>query len=278
MTQISFNWSRRKADDAAPIAAQPRGNPFHDRSLWLLLLANGITVLLAVIQNWNVLILMWVYWFQSIVIGFFNFLRIRQLGEFSTAGLTINGQAVEPTEKTKNRVARFFLLHYGFFHLVYFIFLLVFSQHGMFDGVDGGALSSADLRYIIPTSLLFLGNHVYSYSYNKPRDAGSQNIGTLMFYPYARIVPMHLTIILGGFLSGGLLLFLLLKTFADAIMHVVEHRILLRGGDTASGEPKVIRRLGSGPHHTSESSHTIVHIVKSLIDVGLCTVVQSPSV
>lgn len=238
MTQISFNWSRRKTADAAPIAAQPRGNPFHDRSLWLLLLANGITVLLAVIQNWNVLVLMWAYWSQSIVIGFFNFLRIRQLGEFSTAGLTINGQAVEPTEVAKNRVARFFLQHYGFFHLVYFIFLLVFSRLGMFNGADGGAVSSADLIYIIPTSLLFLGNHVYSYFYNKPRDARRQNIGTLMFYPYARIVPMHLTIILGGFLGGGLLLFLLLKTFADAIMHVVEHRILLRGATQQVENPR----------------------------------------
>lgn len=226
---IAFDLSRRKADAAAPITAQPRGNLFQDWSLWLLLLANGVTILLAVTQNWNVLALMWVYWFQSIVIGFFNFLRIRQLKEFSTEGLTINGRPAEPTQETKNYVARFFLLHYGTFHLVYFIFLLVFSLTGMFSSADENALNSADLKYILPTALLFLGNHVFSYFYNRPRDTGRQKIGTLMFYPYARIVPMHLTIILGVFLGGGLLLFLLLKTLADVVMHVVEHSVLLRG-------------------------------------------------
>jgi len=229
MTHVGFSWSRHEDDADAPIGTQPRGNPLHDRSLWLLLLVNGIALVLAVMQNWNVLILMWIYWFQSIVIGFFSFRRIRQLGEFSTAGLTINYDAVEPTEETKNFIAFFFLKHYGSFHLVYFGFLLISSRYGMLGDADGSALSSADLIYIIPTSLLFLGNHVYSYLYNKPRDAGRQNIGALMCYPYARIVPMHLTICLGGFLGGGLLLFLLLKTLADAIMHVVEHRVLLRG-------------------------------------------------
>jgi hypothetical protein len=51
-----------------------------------------------------------------------------------------------------------------------------------------------------------------------------------MFYPYARVIPMHLTLTLGFFISSPLLFFLLLKTLADAIMHVVEHRVLLRRG------------------------------------------------
>jgi hypothetical protein len=221
--------TRRNAGSATPVNGQPRGNLFQDWSLWLLLLANGVIIPLAVTQNWNVLALMWVYWFQNIVIGFFNFLRIRQLREFSTDGLVINGRHAEPTQETKNYIARFFLLHYGIFHLVYFIFLLVFSLTGMFGSGDENALNSADLKYIIPTAFLFLGNHVFSYFYNRPRDTGKQKIGSLMFYPYARIIPMHLTIILGAFLGGGLLLFLVLKTLADAIMHVVEHRVLLRG-------------------------------------------------
>ena len=229
ISSVSFDPRKRNADAVAPVTVGPKGNPFRDRSLWSLLLANGVTILLAMVQNWDVLALMWVYWFQSVMIGFSSFRRIRSLGEFSTTGLKINGRPVAPTEETKNRIAFFFLFHYGLFHLAYFAFLLTFSAGGMYNGADGNGLSSADLVYIIPTALLFLANHVYSYFYNKPRDTGRQNIGTLMFYPYARIVPMHFTIILGGFLSGGLLLFLLLKTLADAIMHVVEHRILLRG-------------------------------------------------
>lgn len=221
---------RPKAVAATAIESQPSGKLFHDRSLWLLLASNAVAILVAVLQNWDLLAVMWVYWFQSVVIGFFHFLRIRQLREFSTKGFTINRRSVEPTPETKSRVARFFLLHYGFFHFGYFIFLLVFSGTGMFSSGGENALTSADLKYIIPVGLLFLGNHLYSYFYNRPRDTGRPNIGTLMFYPYARIIPMHLTIVLGFFISSPLLFFLLLKTLADAIMHVVEHRVLLRRG------------------------------------------------
>lgn len=54
-----------------------------------------------------------------------------------------------------------------------------------------------------------------------------------MFLPYARILPMHLTIILGGALGGEgaavVLIFGALKTAADVLMHHVEHRILQSG-------------------------------------------------
>jgi FtsH-binding integral membrane protein len=196
--------------------------------LWLLLASNGVTILLALTQDWNVLPLMWICWFQNIVIGFFHFLRIRRLKEFSTEGFSINGRPAQPTQETKNHVARFFLLHYGGFHLAYFVFLLAFSRTGWLDSAGENGFSSADVKYVILAAVVFLGNHVFSYFYNRPRDTGRPNIGTVMFYPYARILPMHLTIILGAFLGGGLLLFLLLKTLADLIMHVVEHRVLLR--------------------------------------------------
>jgi len=193
-----------------------------------LLASNGVTILLALTQDWNVLPLMWIYWFQNIVIGFFHFLRIRQLEEFSTEGFSMNGRPAQPTQETKHHVARFFLLHYGTFHLAYFVFLLVFSRTGMFSSADENAFGSGDLTYVVLAALVFLGNHIFSYFYNRPRDIGRPNIGTMMFYPYARVIPMHLTIVLGWLLSSRLLFFLLLKTLADVIMHVVEHRILLR--------------------------------------------------
>ena len=76
--------------------------------------------------------------------------------------------------------------------------------------------------------MAFVFNHRYSYQHNKKRDSQRvPNIGTLMFFPYARIVPMHLTILLAASLGGNsitaLLVFLALKTIADVIMHMVEH-------------------------------------------------------
>ena len=46
-------------------------------------------------------------------------------------------------------------------------------------------------------------------------------------FPYARIIPMHLTILLGSYFVGGaegtLIIFLALKTLADVLMHMIEH-------------------------------------------------------
>ena len=57
------------------------------------------------------------------------------------------------------------------------------------------------------------------------------NIGRLFVFPYARIVPMHLSIIFGNLLevqsTGEVVMFLGIKTLADVIMHMKE-----RGGGT----------------------------------------------
>src|SRR5438132_766929 len=58
---------------------------------------------------------------------------------------------------------------------------------------------------------------------------GQPNIGGVMFLPYLRILPMHLTIILGvaaGY-TGGVMLFAGLKMLADVLMHWIEYRITL---------------------------------------------------
>jgi len=48
-----------------------------------------------------------------------------------------------------------------------------------------------------------------------------------MFFPYARIIPMNLVILLGGPIAAddpvALVLLLMLKTGADVAMHVIEH-------------------------------------------------------
>ena len=156
-----------------------------------------------------------IYWFQSLIIGGFQVKKILDLKQFSTEGFTMNGKSVEPTEKTKRETAGFLVLHYGLFHFVYFLFLApkVFLVINIFGLV---AVTS------------FFINHLFSYQKNKDTDSGKiKNIGTMMFFPYARILPMHLMIGFAFVLTGStfyLVVFLLLKTLADVIMHVVEHK------------------------------------------------------
>lgn len=189
-----------------------------------LLAVNAATVALALALDWPVATLLWPYWVQNIVIGYFSRKRILALGRFSTEGFTMNDRAVSPTPATQRSVANFFAVHYGFFHVGYLVFLM--AQHT-------GQLRWWDWAGLFVLGVSFAWNHRLSFNQNVEADrAGTPNIGTLMFLPYGRIIPMHLTIIVGGALGGdsawSVLVFGALKTAADVLMHHVEHRVLQR--------------------------------------------------
>lgn len=191
-----------------------------DRSASLLILSNLVVIVLAVVQRWQVTELLWVYWLQNIIIGFFNWRRMINLKEFSTDNLKLNGVQAQPTQKTKRSMARFFLFHYGFFHAVYLFFLIQ-----IIDDIPSQVL----LHWTIGVAIFFF-NHYFSYHYNRELDDASlPNIGNIMFLPYLRVIPMHLVLWIvasTGIQSlWSLLFFLLLKAAADVLMHVIEHAI-----------------------------------------------------
>ncbi|MBI2593474.1 hypothetical protein HYW44_02420 [Candidatus Daviesbacteria bacterium] len=186
-----------------------------DFSTISLLFSNIIIIILAVAQKWDVATVLWVYWMQSIIIGFFQFLRILSLKNFSTENFTINNRSVEPTPGTKLYTAFFFLFHYGFFHFIYAIFLFNFFTNKLLN-----------FTYLFMGGFIFFLNHFFSFYHNRIVDQQkTQNIGQLIFAPYARIIPMHLIIIFGAFLGQStLIVFLLLKTLADLVMHIFKHQ------------------------------------------------------
>lgn len=193
--------------------------PLADVSLWVLVFSNVFTIVLAISEQWNLSTVMWVYWSQSVIIGIFNFVRILQLKAFSVEGFKINGVPAQETKATKISTAFFFLFHFGIFHLVYMVFLLAGSPANRETGIP-----FADMPFILLSTGIFFCNHLFSYVLHRRETNGHKpNIGAIMFYPYARIIPMHLTILFGGFVGSALPFFLLLKTGADAVMHTVEH-------------------------------------------------------
>jgi len=193
----------------------------NDYSLWLLIISNIVSIFLAYFQGWSAQEVFWVYWAQSVIIGLINFVRIKKLKAFSTENFKMGNSRPPETADTKKQVALFFLFHYGFFHFGYFIFL--WADYPLTD------LTPDSIVFIMMLILGFYMTHLFSYRYNSPTDFKDKkpNIGTLMFYPYLRIIPMHLSIIIGAVFGsvGGLLFFMVLKTFADAGMHAVEHHI-----------------------------------------------------
>jgi len=190
-----------------------------DLSLWGLILSNLIAVVWAVIKGWSLGIIMWVYWCQSVIIGIWWFFKLLTLKEFSTKDFKIKDMSVPPTQETKIKTSFFFLVHYGIFHTVYAAFLC-------------NMLKKGHIKPIFLVAGVFFIYQAFSFFYNRKWDTAKKpNIGKLLFFPYARIVPMHLTLIFGGILSGGvfeskltLAIFMTLKAIADIVMHIFERK------------------------------------------------------
>lgn len=152
--------------------------------------------------------IIWLYWCQSALIGVFNFVDMLTLRNGSVSN-TINEN---PKKESKGCLPSLFLVHYGIFHLVYFVFLLVDFK-----------LSDSNFLYLKWAFLGVLLQQIIHFAQNKIKDNNdSRNVGALFITPYIRIVPMHLTIILPKLLGWTpALVFLILKTTFDIIGHLI---------------------------------------------------------
>jgi hypothetical protein len=146
----------------------------------------------------------WIYWFQSIIIGLFNFADLLTIKNFDAGDMKLNNAPV--TVATKGCLAFFFLVHYNGFHLGYAIFLLA----------DFG-VRSIDSSFLLIGVAAFLMESLWSYIKRKQVEQERQlSIGTLFFLPYLRVVPMHLMILIPKFTGiKASLIFLVLKMIAD---------------------------------------------------------------
>ncbi len=190
----------------------------NDPSLWGVIFGNIVSIYLAVTQGWPLSQIMWIYWGQSVIIGVMNVIRMLSLKNFTTEGMTQNGSPVPETMEAKRGIAGFFALHYGIFHLVYAVFL--------WQDQPLNALELNEAFFMMIGLSVFVGSHSFSLMHNMSADFRQKkpNLGTLMVYPYLRIIPMHLAIIFGSSIESlGLIIFMGLKTFADAGTHMVEH-------------------------------------------------------
>jgi len=196
-----------------------------------LLGANILVLLFALFLNWNVIDIMWIYVIQSVIIGFFNFLKMLRMS-FSSGKV---GDAIGGTF-----LSGFFLLHYGGFHAGYMVFLALFSLSGGAKSftIAGGAVNGL-IAHLAPILILgsavFFLNHLYSFMFYMKKSKlevkeGLKKFDKVMMGPYVRIIPMHLTIIFGGmFILAGapfiaLIIFSVLKTIVDLYMHLREHK------------------------------------------------------
>jgi hypothetical protein len=201
-----------------------------------LLCSNIITIVLAVAGNWDAATVLFIYWAQSIIIGIFTVISLIRA---DTAALTADiSRSAEGNVSVgmmnryfaryyKYFIAGFFTFHYGLFHVVYYEFIV---DSGFFGVVD---FSSPE---VWASCGLFFVNHLYSSLYYRHDERkGGGYIAEEFTYPYSRIFPMHLTIIFGAIIVSVLsaagiestlpvvVLFLVLKVYADLLMHIKKH-------------------------------------------------------
>jgi hypothetical protein len=156
----------------------------------------------------------WIYWFQSITIGFFNFVDLLTIQNYDAANFNMNNQPV--AGNNKGCAAWFFLLHFGFFHIGYAIFLLI----------DFGIRAVSKTVFLLGIATFFLESIINFIRQKQLERTVKLNIGTMFFLPYLRIIPMHLMILLPAFLGWKpSLTFLALKMAADILSFILYQHI-----------------------------------------------------
>jgi len=170
--------------------------------------------------GWDLSEVMVLFWAESAVIGFYNLLKLAVIGRWRVLFL-----------------GPFFVGHYGAFMAGHFLFIYymfvrtvdttapeapVFGALADLFGPLGPALLALVVSHGVSFYMNFLGRKEY---------VGRQ-VGAQMSEPYKRIVILHLTIIIGGWLIlllksplPALVFLVVLKTTLDLRAHREEHRV-----------------------------------------------------
>jgi len=188
---------------ASEPATAPKASPRIDAALAVVsaaIIAYGVLVL-----RWPVFIVMALFWFENVVIGGFNVLRMLVSGlRMGPAGLV--GACA---------MSAFFTLHYGLFTAVHGVFVVMLfgtSELGR-EVMNGGLLGPlqqmlgrlitdrdgwlAMLAIVAAQLVAFVRWSIETRELPTP-------LKDLMGAPYGRIVVLHITLIAGGFLVMSL--------------------------------------------------------------------------
>jgi hypothetical protein len=201
-------------------------------SVRTLILANGATLIAALVFEWQAAWLLWPYWIQSLIVGWYARQRMLNLAQFITDGFTSNDEPVPENDAGKRATARFFVLHYGFFHAGYLLFLI--AEHRVSGLWNMLVLFACGVSFVLSQRATYAAQHAADLR-------GRPNLGRLMFTPYLRILPMHLGIIFGAALGGGaalMILFTTLKTLSDIGLDMLDRNLAVQPAKAAARTPE----------------------------------------
>jgi hypothetical protein len=195
-------------------------------SALVLIAANAIPLAGVLFLGWEVFPLIFLYWFENVVVGVVNVLKML---------------VAQPAERTswaaKLFLVPFFCFHYGIFTFVHGVFVFsMFSPiaNAFMPTVAGVRAATADSGVELALAVAAIGtSHLLSFIWNFLRGGEFRvtSPAELMGRPYARVVVMHAVVLIGGVAAQGLgsptsalVLLIVLKTVVDLAAHASERK------------------------------------------------------
>ena len=181
-------------------------------SVVILIAANLVPLYGVLFRGWQIFPLLFLYWFENVIIGMFNALKMLLCKS-------------DNHKSAKIAAALFFCIHYGLFTLVHGIFIfVVFGGEVEVQSLWNEGFGWAMLDLFVSHGISFAFNYIKGGEYKRT------SLNKLMQEPYDRVVILHLTIIGGGFLMtvlqspvAGLIMLVLIKIVIDLRAHVSQH-------------------------------------------------------
>ncbi len=217
-------------NDETAAAASGKSGLISALGQWIGLIgANLVPIIGVLFWGWDVGLLLLYYWLENAIIGIFNIPRI--LGACAKPkedGAEGTVQSVNLGEATPVIAAVFFFCHYGgflFAHAVAVITLWMVSL-SVIDGVEEGPELFVEMASAVFTLELLIGLPLlvlfHAAQFRRDESYRHRHAFEQMKRPYARLIVLHLTLVLGAFLTilmghplAMLLLFVVLKMIAD---------------------------------------------------------------
>lgn len=200
-----------------------------DWSILMLIFSNIVTIIFTIIENWDLSLILLIYFCQTGIIVVFSSIKILYLKKFS-----VDDQALGLSDPEKLRHVKIFsasiliiIVFYGLWE--YYKVLRLFGLFGELI---------IDL-FVIISIIFFFITHFISFYVHKDKikvEAEKHNFHSIALLTIIRILPIHIMIfIFAGFFvciqfmfiqnipQSTIIIFLFMKTIADVIGHIIEH-------------------------------------------------------
>jgi len=196
--------------------------------------------------EWEPFSVLFIYWIQTGIIGFFSFLKIKKVAEFSVPERAIRVMAftVRHTNRTVpvSKIIRDYVRVYWFGMITSLLFLIFFTWFASIDTFSFWALVSAPVAFGVATresfgvivigTVLFLCNHSYSYFFNfvDKQEFLRSDIATQLSDPIDRVGMIWGALFITGttlvfipYLTTVVAVLVIFKTMFDIYAHLKEH-------------------------------------------------------